>query len=92
MVKREKYLSQIRDFYDKDIIKIITGIRRSGKSVLLKQIIDELLQQGIDNDHIIYINFEDVKYANITDFLDLNNYVTSYMKDDNKYYLFFDEI
>lgn len=92
MVKREKYLSQIRDFYDKDIIKIITGIRRSGKSVLLKQIIDELLQQGIDNDHIIYINFEDVKYANITDFIDLNNYVTSYMKDDNKYYLFFDEI
>ena len=92
MIKREKYLSQIRDFYDKDIIKIITGIRRSGKSVLLKQIIDELLQQGIDNDHIMYINFEDVKYANITDFMDLNNYVTSYMKDDNKYYLFFDEI
>ena len=92
MVKREKYLSQIRDFYDKDIIKIITGIRRSGKSVLLKQIIDELLQQGKDNDHIIYINFEDVKYANITTFLDLNNYVTSYMKDDKKYYLFFDEI
>ena len=40
MVKREKYLSQIRDFYDKDIIKIITGIRRSGKSVLLKKIIE----------------------------------------------------
>ena len=92
MVKREKYLSQIRDFYDKDIIKIITGIRRSGKSVLLKQIIEELLQLGIDSNHIIYINFEDVKYANITTFLDLNNYVTSYMKDDKKYYLFFDEI
>ena len=57
MVKREKYLSQIRDFYDKDIIKIITGIRRSGKSVLLKQIIEELLQLGIDSNHIIYINF-----------------------------------
>ena len=92
MVKREKYLSQIRDFYDKDIIKIITGIRRSGKSVLLKQIIEELLQLGIDSNHIIYINFEYVKYANITTFLDLNNYVTSYMKDDKKYYLFFDEI
>ena len=91
-MKREKYLSQIRDFYDKDIIKIITGMKWSGKSVLLKQIIDELLQQGIDNNHIIYINFEDVKYANITNFIDLNNYVTSYMKDDNKYYLFFDEI
>ena len=68
MIKREKYLSQIRDFYDKDLIKVITGIRRSGKSVLLKQIIEEIKAQGIDTDHIIYINFEDVKYVNIDDF------------------------
>ncbi len=92
MLKREKYLSQIRDFYDKDLIKIITGIRRSGKSVLLKQIIDELKEQDIDEDHIIYINFEDVRYAGITDYLKLNEFIISKIKDDQKYYLFFDEI
>lgn len=92
MLKREKYLSQIRDFYDKDLIKIITGIRRSGKSVLLKQIIDELKEQDIDEDHIIYINFEDVRYAGITDYLKLNEFIISKIKDDLKYYLFFDEI
>ena len=92
MIKREKYLSQIRDFYDKDLIKVIIGIRRSGKSVLLKQIINELEDNGIDKDHIIYINFEDVKYAKITNYLELNEYVQSKIKDKEKYYLFFDEI
>lgn len=92
MIKREKYLSKLRDFYDKDIIKVITGIRRSGKSVLIKQIIDELKERGVNENHIIYINFEDVKYANIDDFLKVNNYVTSRIVDKEKYYLFFDEI
>lgn len=92
MLKREKYLSQIRDFYDKDLIKIITGIRRSGKSILLKQIIDELKEQDIDENHIIYINFEDVRYTGITDYLKLNEFIISKIKDDQKYYLFFDEI
>ena len=48
MIIREKYLSKIRPFYDKDLIKVITGIRRSGKSVILKQIINELVNNGVD--------------------------------------------
>ena len=90
--KREKYLSQIRDFYDKDIIRIITGIRCSGKSIQLTQIIDELQEKVIAKDHIIYINLEDIKYTNITNYLELNGYVALYIKDKNKYYIFLDEI
>ncbi len=57
MLKREKYLNQIREFYDSDLIKILVGIRRSGKSVILEQIIDELKFKKVDEQHIIYINF-----------------------------------
>ena len=89
MIKREKYLCKIREFYDSDLIKVIIGIRRCGKSVLLKQIMEEL---KIDDAHIIYINFEDVEYAFIKDYLDLNRYVKEKIIDDKKYYLFFDEI
>ena len=89
MIKREKYLCKIREFYDSDLIKVIMGIRRCGKSVLLKQIMEEL---KIDDAHIIYINFEDVEYAFIKDYLDLNRYVKEKIIDDKKYYLFFDEI
>ena len=59
MIKRKKYLDDIRPFYDEDLIKVITGIRRCGKSILLQQIMEEL-SVNIDNEHIIYINFEDV--------------------------------
>ena len=56
MIKRKKYLDDIRPFYDEDLIKVITGIRRCGKSTLLEQIVEEL-SANIDNNHIIYINF-----------------------------------
>lgn len=92
MLIREKYLSKIREFYDSDLIKIITGIRRCGKSVLLKQIMNELKDNGIKEDHIIYINFEDVEYSFIGDYLDLNKYIKDKITDNQKYYLLFDEI
>lgn len=92
MIKRENYLSKIREFYDADLIKVITGIRRCGKSVLLKQIIDEIKQRKIKDNHIIYINFEDVEFSFIKNYKDLNKYIKNKIVDDNKYYLFFDEI
>ena len=92
MIKREKYLSKIRGFYNSDLIKVIIGIRRCGKSVLLKQIIDELKNMEIDDSHIIYINFEDVDYSFIKDYMDLNKFIKERIVDGEKYYLFFDEI
>lgn len=53
MLKREVYLSRIRGFYDSDLVKILVGIRRCGKSVILKQIIDEIKEKGTKEDHII---------------------------------------
>ena len=92
MLKREKYLKNIRGFYNQDIIKVITGMRRSGKSILLLQIMDELKEQGIKDKQIIYLNFEiieNMKYANPDS---LNSYISEQIKKNQKYYLFFDEI
>ena len=61
-LKREQYLKQIRPYYDSDIIKVITGVRRSGKSVLLDTIRGELIENGIQKDHVIYLNLEDLDY------------------------------
>ena len=92
MLKRELYLSRIRDFYDSNLIKILVGIRRCGKSVILQQIIEELRNRGIDEKHIIYINFEFIEYEELTDYKKLNEYIKDKIKDDLIYYLFFDEI
>ena len=92
MIIREKYLSKIRPFYDLDLIKVITGIRRCGKSVILNQIIDELKHNGIKEEQIIYINFELKDYSNIKNDDDLYLYIKDKIKNNFKYYLFFDEI
>lgn len=93
MLLREKYLSQIRDFYEeKSLIKIIYGLRRSGKSVILTQIIDEIKNKNVKEDHLIYINFESLDYSFINNAQDLNDYIKSLVKDDRTYYVFLDEI
>ncbi len=92
MIIREKYLAKIRPFYEQDLIKVIMGIRRCGKSVLLLQIIDELKEKGIDQKQIIYINFENEEYNFIRNDIDLHNYIKERIVNKEKYYLFFDEI
>lgn len=92
MIIRERYLKLIRPFYDQDLIKVLIGIRRSGKSVILTQIMDELKQKSIDSKHIIYMNFEDYDYEAYTDSQKLNDYIKEKINDDEKYYIFFDEI
>ncbi len=92
MIKREVYLSKIRPFYDTDLIKVLVGIRRCGKSVILQQIIEELKENGVKDNNIIYLNFELLDYSHIKTETDLFNYVKSQIKNKKKYYLFFDEI
>ena len=75
MIIRERYLSKIRPFYDQDLIKVIMGIRRCGKSVLLLQIIDELKEKEIKEKQIIYINFENEDYSFIKNDIDLHNFI-----------------
>lgn len=89
MIKREHYLSKVRGFYNSDLIKIITGIRRCGKSIILEQIMEEIKKQS---DNIIYLNFEDERViSNISNCELLLDYVDKNRKD-GLCYVFFDEI
>lgn len=90
---RENYLSRIRSSYDLDIIKVITGVRRCGKSILLKQIRDELLQNlHIGEDHILWLSLEDMEYEDMKEASDLNDFILRQISDKEKYYIFIDEI
>ena len=93
MIKRKFYLEKIVKLIDTEDIKVITGVRRCGKTVLLKQIIDELENRGIDSENIIYMSFESSKYKNIRNDNDLDEFIFSKTNNLNgKIYLLFDEI
>lgn len=93
MFQRPYYLSKLIEFKDTDFIKIITGVRRSGKSVLLMLYKEYLIKNGIDKDHIIYINFESFTYQTINNENMLREALTKLIPhDDNKIYFLFDEI
>lgn len=93
MIKRELYLKEIRNFMNKPIIKVITGIRRSGKSMILKLISEELFEKGIPSQNIIYINFESLIFSEFTEFKKLYNYIIEKSKNiSGKIYILLDEI
>ncbi|MCR4661275.1 MAG: ATP-binding protein [Clostridia bacterium] len=90
MIIREKYLNQIRPFVDSDLIKIITGIRRCGKSVIMLQLKEELLKK---TNNVIYIDFESIRIKNIIkNVFDLLDYIDKCKTNKDKYYIFIDEI
>lgn len=89
---REKYLKKIRPFYDSDIIKVITGIRRCGKSFILRSIMNELLERGIEEKQIIYIPLDRRGYKNIKTPEELELKIESMLGKEDKYYLFIDEV
>ena len=92
MLKRERYLKKIRPNYHQDLIKVITGVRRCGKSVLLRQIIDELRASGINDERIVYLNFEDFDNQVYTDPQTLHQFLKERVTTKGRYYLFFDEV
>ena len=91
MIERQEYLKQLISFKDKDLIKIVTGIRRCGKSTLFDIYIDYLKSQGISEKQIIKINLEDpdMRFDN---YLELYNYVKDKLNEGKKSYVFIDEV
>ena len=92
MIKRNEYLDVLKRFKDKELIKVITGIRRCGKSTLLEMYKEYLLDNGVTEDQIISINLEDLKYNFIDNYMALYNYVNDNLKSNKKNYVFIDEV
>ena len=91
MINREEYLNKLINWKDKDLIKVTTGIRRCGKSSLYEIYINYLKETGIDDNHIISINFESPEH-DFTNYKELYNFIIKKMTDNKMYYIFLDEI
>ena len=95
MILRTQYLERIRPFYDSELIKVITGVRRCGKSVLLKQIAVEIRAEHFDAaepDALVFVDFDDYANRELTDPDKLYRYIKPKLSDERKTYLLFDEI
>ena len=92
MIARPTYIAQLIPFIDKPQIKILTGIRRSGKSTVLLLLKDELLARGVKKEQIISINFESFAYAHLLTATNLYQYIKNEVKASGKFYLLLDEI
>lgn len=93
MIARELYLNKIRDFMDTPVIKVLTGMRRCGKSALLELIREELIQKGISEQNIIYINFESLRYESLREFHSLYRHISEFAKKSTgKCYILLDEV
>ena len=92
MIPRDEYLEQLKHFKDKDLIKVITGIRRCGKSTLFDLYNEFLLNSGIEKQQIIRINLEDPIYYELDSYLILYNYVLNKIDSSKKTYVFIDEV
>ena len=92
MLIRDKYLKQMIAGKDLNLIKVITGVRRSGKSTLLLQYKNYLISEKIKEEDIIYMNFESAKWYSIQDYQDLYKYIKEHIKSKNKIYILLDEV
>lgn len=92
MIQRKEYLELLKKWKDDQVIKVITGIRRCGKSTLLALYQDYLRSQGVADDQIIYVNFEELEYEDLLDYKALYNYIKSRLHPEKTTYIFLDEI
>ena len=92
MVERKEYLQQLLSWKDEQVIKVVTGIRRCGKSTLLRQYQNLLRQQGVAQEQIISINFEDLAYESLLDYTALYHFIKERLQPDRMTYIFLDEI
>ena len=92
MIKRKEYLEQLKRWKDEKVIKVVTGIRRCGKSTLLKQYRDWLMENGVSESQIVFLNFEDLEYEELTDYKALYRYLTERLSEVGTTYIFLDEI
>lgn len=92
MVQRVEYLEQLRSWKDEEVIKVVTGIRRCGKSTLLKQYKEMLLSEDVEESQIIYINFEELENEELTDYKKLFQYLKDKIDESRKNYIFLDEV
>lgn len=92
MVERKEYLEKLKLWREEKIIKVVTGIRRCGKSTLLEQYRNYLLETGVDSEQIIAVNFEDLSFENLLDYKNLYQYISERIVPDKFTYIFLDEI
>jgi predicted AAA+ superfamily ATPase len=92
MIKREQYLQKLRKLRDQNVIKVITGIRRCGKSTLFQQFKDEIIESGVDPRNVISLNLEELENASLLDPNLLNDYIMRMVDPQTKNYVFLDEI
>ena len=93
LIKRDAYVNQLKDYIDSDFVKVYIGIRRSGKTSLMYNIIDELKSMGVKDENIIFISFESREYTYIDNSEQLDEIIYNKVKNlEGKIYLFFDEI
>lgn len=93
MIKRNNYINEIKKFMNKPIVKVITGMRRSGKSIILKLLSQELIENGVEKENIIEINFESLMFSELTEFKKLYIYIMEKAQElQGKVYIFLDEI
>ena len=92
LIERKQYMQQLRDLKGQNIIKVISGVRRCGKSTLLMMFADELIRDGVQKEQIQILNFEDLDTLAIGDIYQIHNYIKEHLIADKPNYIFLDEI
>ncbi len=92
MIERKNYIEDLINFKDKNLIKVVTGIRRCGKSTLFELFQQHLLNNGITKEQIVSVNLEHADFRNINNAEDLYNYVENKLLEDKRNYVFLDEV